>query len=326
MTDISKRLCLCLILFCLFFLTACSQKSFKADSKSTGGYYQRMNYRTGSFQRSYRIHIPPGYEGKKPLPLVIALHGAFSTAKKMEEETGMSDLADKENFLVLYPNGIGFSGFLQHWNAGHCCGKAWKDSIDDTGFLKAAIEDVCAHVSVDPERIYLVGYSNGGMLAYQFAAQEKNILAAVAVVSTTIGSRSDDQAPWLSIPEPKEQIPVLIIHGRDDDHIPFNGGKARGGKSSESFYSVKDSIAFWVESNKGIEDSRKNHSNNNITHEMWFTRNRWLVVEAYLLDRWGHDWPGPTNYDPDSPFQDFDASVIIWNFLKKYSRKNKPYQ
>ena len=92
----------------------------------------------------------------------------------MEKFSGFSALADREKFLVLYPDGMGLFGYLQHWNAGHCCGKAAKDKVDDVGFIAAAIEDVCDHLRVDRSRIYMLGFSNGGMMAYRFAAEKTN--------------------------------------------------------------------------------------------------------------------------------------------------------
>ena len=94
------------------------------------------------------------------MPLVVVIHGAFDTAEGMEKITRFSQLADREGFMVLYPNGMGLLGFRQHWNAGHCCGKADNDQVDDVGFVAATIEDVCVRFKVDRNRIYMVGFSN----------------------------------------------------------------------------------------------------------------------------------------------------------------------
>jgi polyhydroxybutyrate depolymerase len=133
-------------------------------------YKNTLNIRVLGARRTYLVHIPSDYNPQKQLPLVVVIHGAFDTAKGMEKFSGFSDLADKEKFIVMYPNGIGILGFFQHWNAGHCCGKAASDNVDDVGFLAAAIEDVSARLKIDAARIYMVGFSNGGMMAYRFAA------------------------------------------------------------------------------------------------------------------------------------------------------------
>jgi len=80
----------------------------------------------------------------------------------MENWSGWSQLADREGFIVIYPEGIGLLGFLQHWNAGHCCGKAAEDDWDDVAFIEAAINGVSIQYEIDKHRIYMVGFSNGG--------------------------------------------------------------------------------------------------------------------------------------------------------------------
>ena len=142
-------------IFCTL-LTACTKTLPVNVVAGSGTYEQEMDIQAGGFNRSYGVHVPPGYDGRKPLPLVVVIHGAFDTAEGMETYSGFSKLSDRENFLVLYPNGMGLFGYLQHWNAGHCCGKAAKDQIDDVGFIEAAIEDVCSRLRVDRQKVFLL--------------------------------------------------------------------------------------------------------------------------------------------------------------------------
>ncbi len=89
--------------------------------------------------RTYLLHIPRSYPAQKAWPFVLVLHGAFGTAGTMARQSGFSKLADQEAFVVAYPNRIGLFGYLQHWNAGHCCGLAEMDRVDDLGFLRYVI-------------------------------------------------------------------------------------------------------------------------------------------------------------------------------------------
>jgi polyhydroxybutyrate depolymerase len=196
--------------------------------------------------REFLLHVPPGYSADAPLPLVVVLHGAFSTAGKTEAETGFSELADSERFLVAYPEGIGIFGLLQHWNAGHCCGKAADDGVDDVGFVAEVIAAVREKLSVDPRRIYMAGMSNGGMLTYRFAAERSGDLAAAAVVSGAIGS-SDDGGPERWRPTmPGRALPILIVHGLADESIPAAGGLGQG-RGKHSYRSVDNAVEFWRE-------------------------------------------------------------------------------
>jgi len=152
-----KSLCLAVAaaLFCTF-LTACAKTLPVNGIAGAQTYEQELDIWANGFKRSYLVHVPPNYDRRKPLPLVVVIHGAFDTAAGMETYSGFSALSDRENFLVLYPNGMGLFGYLQHWNAGHCCGKAAKDKIDDVGFIEAAIEDVCSQLRVDRQRVFVL--------------------------------------------------------------------------------------------------------------------------------------------------------------------------
>ena len=74
--------------------------------------------------RSYIVHIPPKYDSKQPTPLVLAFHGGGGNAQVMKRFYGLNDKADKEGFIVAYPNGTGRSENILTWNGGNCCGYA----------------------------------------------------------------------------------------------------------------------------------------------------------------------------------------------------------
>jgi polyhydroxybutyrate depolymerase len=117
-----------IFLFILSFFQAGCATSLSKDHVEGGNTYKNaVDLRINGFRRTYLVHIPSGYKPETPLPLVVVIHGAFDTAEGMEKFSRFSQLADREGFMVLYPNGMGILGFLQHWNAGHCCGKAADD-------------------------------------------------------------------------------------------------------------------------------------------------------------------------------------------------------
>ena len=238
-----------LLMICQFPI-GCTSSMPKGDRLTGPKTYQgAVNIRINGFRRTYLVHIPPGYSPQTPLPLVVVVHGAFDTAKGMEKFSNFSRLSDSENFIVLYPNGFGLLGFLQHWNAGHCCGKAADDKLDDVGYVAAAIEDVGTRLNIDRNRIYLVGFSNGGMLAYRFAAEKGDLLAAVAPLAASIGGRPTEEAPEWRIPVPVKPLSVLTIHGLADDDVPYEGGVSLHRGGSRTYWSVEDSVEFWVKRN-----------------------------------------------------------------------------
>ena len=303
-------------------LNACTGSLPSSKLKGPATYHQRMDFVTGGFQRSYRVHIPSGYDGLTRLPLVVVIHGAFDTAKGMEKFSGFSILANRENFAVLYPEGIGIFGYLQHWNAGHCCGKAANDKIDDVGYLAAAIKDACNRLSIDQNRIYMVGFSNGGMMTYRFAAEHTDMLAAAAPIAASIGGRPNRDAPQWRIPAPKKHLPILIMHGLNDDDIPFAGGASIHRKGARTYLSVETSVQFWLDANgcmgMPVVSSSHDAAVQVITWDACTDSSMTVLCE---INGWGHLWPGlyfTGKLSEDDPLYNFDAAEMIWSFFKQF--------
>jgi polyhydroxybutyrate depolymerase len=287
-------------------------------------YEGTVDIRIRGFRRTYLVHVPPGDRPETPVPLVVVLHGAFDTAEGMEKTSGFSRLADRERFIVLYPNGMGILGFLQHWNAGHCCGKAADDRLDDVGFVAAAIEDASARLNVDRDRVYMAGFSNGGMLAYRFAAERGDLLAAVAPMAASIGGKPSGKAPEWRIPDPVRRLPILVVHGLSDNVVPYAGGSpAKGG--SRTYWSAEESVKFWVARNgcspQGTDRSLKDGA---VRMTSWAACNDNADVALLLIKDWGHVWPGKhfTAALPEGdPLRDFDAAEILWDFFRSHPRR-----
>jgi polyhydroxybutyrate depolymerase len=279
--------------------------------------------RTGDFNRDYHIHIPPGYDGRQSLPMVVVIHGAFDTAKGMEKYSGFSTLADRENFIVLYPNGIGILGFLQHWNAGHCCGKAQQDKIDDVGFVASVIESAAQRFNVDRKRIFMLGFSNGGMLTYRFAAEKSELLAGAAALAASIGSRTPEtQIEW-QIPRPAEPVPLLIMHGAADTNVPYEGHASQ--RHDRYYRSVDESVGFWTSRNGCRQPEPLETLNNGaVSLTKWSNCTSGKPVWFYTIRNWEHIWPGKyftAKLEADNPLKDFDASEIIWDFFKYVTKE-----
>ncbi len=274
-----------------------------------------IDQRVSGVRRSYYIHVPAGHDGTTPLPVVVALHGAFSTARKFERESGFSRLADREGFLVVYPQGIGLGDLFRHWNSGHCCGKARTLNLDDVGFALAAVDDVARRNPVDRSRLYVVGHSNGGMLAYRIAAERPEVVAAVAVASATIGGIPGDGEPEWSVPRPSRPVPVLAFHGRSDENVPYDGGRASQSRGKSSTVSVARSVGQWVEADGCDKTPRVAMTQGGrVERRSWSGCGEGAEVVLYSLVGWGHDWP------KGDPFPGFDAAEIIWKFFQSHRR------
>ncbi|MBT8350094.1 MAG: hypothetical protein KJO26_02500 [Deltaproteobacteria bacterium] len=292
----------------------------------TGGlsYTQHLNIRYNGARRSYRLHVPARWEPSKTLPLVIVVHGAFETARSMEKQTGFSDLADNENFFVLYPNGIGIFGWLQHWNAGHCCGKAASDEVDDVAFIEMAIEDTCRIANIDERRIYMVGFSNGGMLTHRFGSEKSNRLTAIAPMAASIGGRSGPETTLWQIKSAESPLPVILFHGLKDKAVPYAGGFANDEVGGREYLSVAESTDFWLRQNDCSPQAEETSLYHGIVNrKTWRGCRNNVQVQLHTLSDWGHIWPGPYFTDslaPDHPLHGYDAAKVIWKFFKHYRR------
>jgi polyhydroxybutyrate depolymerase len=318
----SGRLTSCVLALFLCLLLCCAVLNHNTTRLKSGTFRDDLNLLTGKYQRHFILHIPEGYNVSRPCPLVVVLHGAFSTAREMEKWSGWIRLADREGFIVIYPEGIGILGYLQHWNAGHCCGKAVEDDWNDVAFIEEAIDGMCRQYAVDKRRIYMVGFSNGGMMAYRFAAERSTKLAAVASVSGAIGSRASLDQPEWRLPIPERPVPVLIMHGASDDVIPFDGGKPVNRASTREYRPVSDAVGFWNTANHCVAvPVRKDAFGGMVTEESWTDADGRNEVRVFRIINWGHWWPGGffTGALPENhPLKDFDTAQIIWQFFQRY--------
>jgi poly(3-hydroxybutyrate) depolymerase len=141
--------------------------------------------------------------------LIVALHSLFHDGTEPKREWGFDALAATHGFAVAYPDGVSMS-----WNAGSCCEAAAATGVDDVGWLRSLIAHLAEHYPVDRRRVYLVGFSNGGMLAYRYACEYGDELAGVGVVAGSV------QVASCLPPAP---VNVVAIHGLADLHTPYDG-------------------------------------------------------------------------------------------------------
>src|SRR5688572_4691683 len=160
--------------------------------------------------RTYQMNLPSGYNENQKIPLVIVLHGFGGSSFQAERDYGWTAKAEKENFVVVYPDGIRSSGRLglQSWNAGTCCEDAVEKDIDDVKFISTLVDKLVSTYAIDSKRVYATGISNGGMLTYRLGCEKPNIFAAIASVS----------GPFLTKDECKADraVPILHIHSKID--------------------------------------------------------------------------------------------------------------
>lgn len=251
--------------------------------------------------RNYRLYIPSNYDAENMLPLVFNLHGYTSNAAEQQAYSGMNGIAETEDFLVCYPNGIARS-----WSVG------WNfdSNADDVGFIEALIDELSINYSIDPNRIYVCGMSNGGFMSYRLACELNDKIAAIASITGSM-------PPNYECPEGRS-VPILQMHGTSDLVVPYAG-------NGTFTRSIEDVIQYWVDRNDCNSEPRYTEiENSNLLDlstvekfsydqctngaEVWF----------YKITNGGHTWPGSplpsagTNYD-------IEANIEIWDFFNRFT-------
>jgi polyhydroxybutyrate depolymerase len=172
--------------------------------------------KVGDRERTFLAYVP----AKLPLqsPLVIVLHGAGMNGARMRLATGyeFDRLADEREYVVLYPD-----GYKRTWND---CRKdstypAKLESVDDVGFVEALIARYQKENGIDPKRVFLFGYSNGGHMAFRMAMEHPDEVAAITAVSASLPTPEDSLCP-----NSGRMARAMVIDGTEDPVNPFAGG------------------------------------------------------------------------------------------------------
>ncbi|MEM2941111.1 MAG: PHB depolymerase family esterase [Thermoproteota archaeon] len=252
--------------------------------------------------RHYLIHIPPSYDGKTPLPLVVALHGYGGNSRNMETTTLFSLKADEEGFIVVYPQGISSDS---SWNAGFCCGQAALTNMDDVEFIRRIVEKTQNDLKIDSKRIYATGLSNGGMMSHRLGAELSEIFAAIAVVAGSIGKTPEGS---LIIEVPSEAVSVIIFHGVQDQVVPYYGGAF---SYEYMFSSVDESVSFWVQANHCLNTPWvETSSNGNIIKNTYTGGINGTEVVLYTIMNGAHSWS----------FSGISTTSLIWEFFENHPK------
>ena len=268
-------------------------------------------------RRTYLVHLPPNYSKEKPLPLVLAFHGGGGNAQNMVNMSGFSQKADKENFIVVYPNGSGRTdNILLTFNAIGCCSYAMQQNIDDVKFVSELIDKISAEYAVDTKRVYATGFSNGGLISNRLGAELSHKITAIAPVSGTI---------FESSPKPKGKVAVLIIHGMKDTAVPYQGGNSQrslvSSNQSEPFKSVAYTANYWAKNNNCQENSAKTNDGK-LIREKFSGCNSGNEVEVISIIDGEHAWAGGARgrSSGDAPSNAINATDEIWEFFKRHKK------
>jgi polyhydroxybutyrate depolymerase len=261
--------------------------------------------------RTYVVNLPRSYgeQSAVDFPVVIALHGTGGSAHQMETSYGLTEKADQENYVIVYPDGVSSTGIfgIRSWNAGACCDYAMYEQVNDIGFIRQLIEKLAEDFHIDRKRVYVIGMSNGGMMAYRVACELSHKVAAIGVVSATM---------IMDRPcTPERSVPIVHIHSGLDNKVPLNGGIGIGGYH---FPAVDSVMRVWSSLNH-CDESASVTDDGAVRHTQWQCDHS--ALEQYVTYDGGHSWPGgrQSGVRGDVPSAAINANDVIWSFLGQFS-------
>lgn len=276
----------------------------------------------GGRKRTYLTYVPKGLV--KGAPLVVVLHGSGQTGVEIRKWTGygFERLAEERGFAVVYPDGYG-----GYWNACNIVGdySANKLDIDDVGFLTGLADKLVGEIGVDPGRVFAVGISRGGSMAFRLALEAPSRFRAVAAVSANVPTPENSKCR----PAGQGTSSVLIMNGTKDPIVPFEGGevqffgllkrgKVRSSRESGQYFADLNNIAGPPETNQsqGTDGTR-------VERVLWRKGSN-IEVELVAIHGGGHGLPqpfwrhsrilGPAPKEPNGP-------ALIWAFFERQRKK-----
>ena len=289
--------------------------------------------RIGEVKRSYIEYVPKQLEPESPAPLLLLFHGGGGTAKKAERAFGFDVIADQHGILLAYPDGI-----EGHWNDGRGGAKfkAQDAQVDDLAYAASVIGDMKKRHRVDPDRIYAMGVSNGGMFVQRLAIEQSETFAAVASIISSIPE------PLGQSFHPKHPVSVLFMNGTEDPLVPFEGGEVvvqlfpRFGKTDKQkgrgrVLGVEQAVGLWVELDQLGEEPRSEllpdtdaKDGAHIEALTWSSPSSKREVKLIKVIGGGHTLPGSRSFMPERivgrTCGDIQAATTVWDFLEDKRR------
>lgn len=276
----------------------------------------RLSFQHNGLMRSYRVHVPTSYQPTQAAPLLVALHGGGGNMDLQADDSryGLLSQSEREGFVVVFPNGYSrmADGKLATWNAGNCCGAARDAQVDDVGFIRQVVTRITQQLSIDPQRVFATGMSNGAMMSYRLACEMSDVFKAIAAVAGTDNTRQC---------QPQRPVSVLHIHARNDSHVLFGGGIGPDSVNAAAvtdYVSVAQSTAGWVQRNACSASAKPVLNKPGAYCELYGPCRGQTAVQLCVTDTGGHSWPGgqkSRGAEPSS--QAISANKVMWDFFRQ---------
>lgn len=302
---------------------------------TAGNYEREMTY--GGETRTYTLVVPEqAEETGEPMPLIVLYHGAFGDSATVLNQAHMRTAARNYGYMVAAPDGTsstecGNESDEEEEPPENCPARSWNAGVesgidaDDVGFTDALIEDVAGATPTDLNRVYAVGFSLGGAMAYRAACELSDRIAAATVIAGFMSDEDLDGNGMAYTCDPERSVPILHIHGLADECVPFEGGQGEG-LSSEPREPIQTSINEWAERDGCTTNTVTTLKTLRATCKRHYNCDGETRVELCTLRGHGHAWPSGTLY-PRAVRQQcggrmtrvIDANQRLWRFMSQFT-------
>ena len=284
----------------LCLLASCGDSIDTVSSLSGEPGLFQLSFEHNSVQREAVVYVPSTYSSEQSAPLMLNFHGYGGTGASQLEWADMRELAERDGVIVVYPTGTEMEGST-HWNCS-LPSEDNKSTADDFGFVGVLIDTIATSYSLDAGRVYAVGYSNGGMMAFGLACFLSDRVAAVGSVS---GTMLDDAAAGCETGRPTS---VITLNGTADSVLAYDGGS--------ELLPATEIIDLWVGWNQAsTEPVTGEDSSGGATIQHWAYEGGTggTEVHHYRYEGGGHVWFEET-------YEGSNASALVWDFLIRFNQ------
>ena len=273
--------------------------------------------RMGKRLRTFRVHLPEGYDGSAELPLLLVFHDALENGATAEAYTGLNTLADRDRFIAVYPDAA-----ARRWSLTRGKRQLPPVGVDDVAFTDRLLTHLMARYAIDRQRVFATGMGIGGVLCYALLGGLPRRVQAIAPVAATLPVDVEAQ---LRLQPPK---PVLAINGDQDTILSWDGDGSGARLAGVPLSPVPQTIEFlrlWNGCAGPPEVSyvplAEDFNATRARHEVFHRPDGSAPVELYTIDAGGHTWPGAERGVPEKLVgrtnHDMNASEVIVDFFRR---------
>lgn len=282
-----------LLLFCVIV--------FEGHSQSLSAYIED-SIQVNGIQRDYFVYVPETKSGYFDMPLVLNFHGYGLSAQDQIERSDMSTLAQKDHFIVVYPQGSYLNG-KRHWRVGSYTRAS---HAEDIAFVEELIDHLSNKLPIDKDKVYACGFSNGGYFSLRLACSRPDLVVAAASVGGTMSKENYDGC--LSNPG----APVFLVNGGEDAIVPLQGKLVKG------YMPIPTVIQKWCKKNDCNFISNQKFTldcteERNVERIRYLNDKGILRVQQDIVQGGGHEWL-------DVEGCGYNASRQVWLFLRRFSK------